>query len=155
MIRYPELQVIGQRLNYASAKEHASKHNICITHSHIHMDMHRHTMQMHMQMNRHDICTSPCEHADVFWNASMLIGKILALANLAATCENEMTSSLGLFLYNAWKFANVCTGTGNPYMCKSRFAPVLAFSNALNRQYASHHICKCAQPPYLQMCITF
>ena len=37
----------------------------------------------------------------------MLIGKILALANLAATCENEMTSSsLGLILYNAWKFAN-------------------------------------------------
>ena len=36
----------------------------------------------------------------------MLIGKILALANLAATCENEMTSSLGLFLYNAWKFSN-------------------------------------------------
>ena len=74
----------------------------------------------------------------------MLIGKILALANLAATCENEMTSSsLGLILYNAWKFANFCTGTGNLFMCKSKFAPVLAFNYALNRQYASHHICEC------------
>ena len=75
----------------------------------------------------------------------MLIGKILALANLAATCENEMTSSsLGLILYNAWKFANFCTGTGNLFMCKSKLAPVLAFNYALNRQYAaSDHICEC------------
>jgi len=73
----------------------------------------------------------------------MLIGKILALANLAATCENEMTSSLGLILYNAWKFANFCTGTGNLFMCKSKFAPVLAFNYALNRQYASDQICEC------------
>ena len=58
----------------------------------------------------------------------MLIGKLLAQANLAATCENKMTSSLGLFLYNAWKFANFCTGTGNLFMCKSKFAPVLAFN---------------------------
>ena len=47
----------------------------------------------------------------------MLIGKILALANLAPTCESEMTSSLGLILYNAWKFANFCTGTENPCAC--------------------------------------
>jgi len=69
-----------------------------------------------MQMNRHDISAHLHVNMQMYFEMHlyMLIGKILAQANLAATSENEMTSSLGLFLYNAWKFANFCTGTGNP-----------------------------------------
>ena len=110
-----------------------------------------------------DICKSKCTckwtdmiSADLHLNMQlyfemhlyMLIGKILALANLAATCENEMTSSsLGLILYNAWKFANFCTGTGNPnlHLClHSTMHWIGSMQVTISANVHNHHICKCA-----------
>ena len=69
----------------------------------------------------------------------MQIGKILAQANLAAACENKMTSELGFdFLYTH----------GNLYMLAhtlaTTFSPVLPHMNSSMHQIGNMQVTTCA-----------
>ena len=74
------------------------------------------------------------------------IGKILALANLAAACENKMTSELGFVFCTC---VQICTCFhGNHWMCKSTFAPIqLCIEQAV---YASDYMCGTSSSPFWQ-----